>query len=615
MLVQQTSASASSILQLVVTLTAAPSDGSALVLAINGSDSQPSAVDGGGVAWTLASSSCQHECGSVWVGFGASSGGGTITITWSSTQAGAVAMVSEWRGLSAVGAAQSSDANGSLASTAAVPVVQTGELVFATAATHDMSAGPPSGGFVSLAGAADAAADIQVVGAYLLAGAAGSVATSWSMGNSDGWDTQIVSFLVSSPGTTSAGGGPIAGPDAGAQPDAGTAPDSSGPAPSAGWPPPLPSGALEYYVSPTGSDSATGSQAAPWRTIAHAASSISGGAKPVTIHVATGSYVLDSSTCISSYASGTAAAPITYVSDVRGGAKIDGNGACLRMWYQKGDYTNIWGFDFTGIMYAPSDCRGDGGSMIIGTESSGGHVDVGYNVFHDLPWGFAAAIDMEPWGSSGYTGAPTSVHNNVFHDIGNTAPGTSCGPENNYAMYIASGTGTQVYNNLIYNVGTIAIHCWHAATGVSIINNTIVKAGLGVLVGTGDDGYVVGADFEVSNNIVMNSSTYGIMAEANSPGSLSTSSVFLNNLVVGNQTDWYFNDRGVDTTLQAAGMTVTGTVTANPMFVSAGSGDYHLSPGSPAIDKGVSADAPAYDLDGYPRPSGPGFDIGAYEWH
>jgi hypothetical protein len=206
-----------------------------------------------------------------------------------------------------------------------------------------------------------------------------------------------------------------------------------------------------------------------------------------------------------------------------------------------------------------------------------------------------------------------SVHDNAFRNIG-TGSGTSCGPPNNYAMYIASGRDTHVYNNLMYNVGTIAIHCWHAADGVYIYNNTIVHADLAILVGTGDGGYVVGAYFDVSNNVITNSN-YGVFAEANSPGSLSTSSVFRNNLIFGNGTDWYFNDRGTSTTLQAAGMTVTGTITADPLFVSPSAGNYRPSSGSPAIDTGVSAGAPSHDLDGLPRPYGRAFDVGAYEWH
>ena len=50
------------------------------------------------------------------------------------------------------------------------------------------------------------------------------------------------------------------------------------------------------------------------------------------------------------------------------------------------------------------------------------------------------------------------------------------------------------------------------------------------------------------------------------------------------------------------------------LFANAASNDYHLSSTSPAIGAGTSTDAPATDLDGNSRPSGTGYDIGAYEY-
>lgn len=42
--------------------------------------------------------------------------------------------------------------------------------------------------------------------------------------------------------------------------------------------------------------------------------------------------------------------------------------------------------------------------------------------------------------------------------------------------------------------------------------------------------------------------------------------------------------------------------------------DLHLISNSPAIDLGISTNAPSEDFDGNPRPSGQGYDIGAYEY-
>ena len=55
-------------------------------------------------------------------------------------------------------------------------------------------------------------------------------------------------------------------------------------------------------------------------------------------------------------------------------------------------------------------------------------------------------------------------------------------------------------------------------------------------------------------------------------------------------------------------------IAADPLFTSPSTGDYHLIYGSPCIDSGTTAGAPAVDFEGEARPSGGGVDMGADEW-
>lgn len=52
---------------------------------------------------------------------------------------------------------------------------------------------------------------------------------------------------------------------------------------------------------------------------------------------------------------------------------------------------------------------------------------------------------------------------------------------------------------------------------------------------------------------------------------------------------------------------------ADPRFVDMGTGDLRLGEDSPARDMGTLEGAPAEDIDGQPRPAGPGVDLGAHQ--
>jgi hypothetical protein len=123
--------------------------------------------------------------------------------------------------------------------------------------------------------------------------------------------------------------------------------------------------------------------------------------------------------------------------------------------------------------------------------------------------------------------------------------------------------------------------------------------------------------FRSVNDTIADNAEYGLFLT----GTL-TSTAYLSNTILWNHI-WSFTRTQTMTytdrfTLEAdysniqGGWPGTGNWDVDPLF--AGSGDYHLQPSSPIIDRADAAVAPERDLDGVPRPVGAGVDIGAYEY-
>jgi hypothetical protein len=173
-------------------------------------------------------------------------------------------------------------------------------------------------------------------------------------------------------------------------------------------------------------------------------------------------------------------------------------------------------------------------------------------------------------------------------------------------MAIASEMGGLIehvtfMNNLIYNNldGGMAVGGWTAdgqtvasnpIHHINIINNTIYN-------NINSDGLYIAnpdvVDIKVHNNIIGKNDDSQIYIE-NTP----LSEVSLNANLVEGITGHYGE---------------VNQIVANPLFVDAKNGDFHLIFDSPAINKGISNSIVLHDFDNIKRPKNGLWDIGAYE--
>src|SRR3954453_16465556 len=323
------------------------------------------------------------------------------------------------------------------------------------------------------------------------------------------------------------------------------------------------------YVAPNGTDSNSGSQNSPFATIAAASRAAQPG---TTIHVAPGAYAGGFETT----ASGTASAPITYVSDVPNGAVIVGGGSATNPnqagWENEGNYVNIQGFEVDG---SGSQAR----SWAFGLYNGASHVTFQGNKVHDIMTDAGAYASLTSSGNGGagimmdsyYGGADANVTANVVYNIGPS------GTTSTLVHGIYQTEAGQVKSNVVHNVVGDGLTSWHNAKDISFINNTIDQVGgTGVLVGSNGSG--TGGGFVVENNIVSNAAN-GIYEE----GTTGSNNIYIDNLL--------YNISGTQLHLQN-GLTASGTISGNPVYVNAAAGNYQLGAGSPAINAGTSYRAP-----------------------
>ncbi len=381
----------------------------------------------------------------------------------------------------------------------------------------------------------------------------------------------------------------------------------------------------QYYVNASsGSDSNDGSQARPWKTIQHAASTLALGSGGTVVHVAPGTY----SSPITISKSGTASARIVFVSDTKWGAKIVNNN-----WQVLGSYIDVNGFDTTN--------PGDGGYAF---NVRGSNDRIVNNYMHDFNVNGCGQYGViTPGGSDNW------FIGNIIRHAGNYAVGANhC--VTLHGIY-SGGVRHIIQNNIISGITGWAIKSDCMTTTV-ISNNTVFNNGGGMdFSEVNDAGFCHIWDYNtVSNNIVVNNG-----ADAPNGGRFGlnfyhvtgTHNLVTNNLIYGNlPTNYAHHDVACTGGTPISGSDANGTAggcpSSNPKSDSGASvtftnfqsdtntapasnysaDNYQIKAGSNAIQNGstncaaspgVNPCIPDQDFLGVARLSRSTLDIGAYE--
>jgi parallel beta-helix repeat protein len=398
----------------------------------------------------------------------------------------------------------------------------------------------------------------------------------------------------------------------------------------------VPASATEYFVDLAGSNSAAGTAIAPWRTLQYAADRVGPGDR---VTVRPGNYVgfyLETS--------GTPAAPIEFFAE--SGALINQPNATTDdgINLEGASHIIIDGFNVTGMPRAGVRSVGFANNFAefvtvrnVEATNNGvwgiftGHVDdlliednrtsgsldehgIYVSNSGDRPiiqnntiWGnHGSGIHMNGDLSQGGDGIISGalVSGNIIYDNGANGSGINMDGVQN----------SLIENNLIYDNHSSGISLYQIDAGGPannnvVVNNTIQIAGDGRWALNVQDGSTGNKSF---NNILI--SDHATRGAIDVCGDCRSGFVSDYNVVIPKFTSDGTNYNLTQWRTATGNDTHSLVATAAALFVNPAAGDYHLLPTSPAREAGTATLAPAFDLDGIPRPIGATFDVGAYEF-
>lgn len=358
-----------------------------------------------------------------------------------------------------------------------------------------------------------------------------------------------------------------------------------------------------------------------------------------TVEIAAGTY----QEAVKPASSGTAGAPITYKNRAGDKVIIDGK----KSLYSTNGLVNLDGksyINMSGISVLNSPKHAIYGYQVsninldqieVGASSDGGIVFIGGTSGSNGNNVVISNSDIHNTNDKGTSAANEAisinningfeVKNNKVYNCGEEGIDAKYGATNgtihdNQAynnrgpnIYLDAATNTKVYNNIARNATNntkagimLAVESYASVKkldNIDIYNNQLINnQGSGIVFWKENSKYTI-SNVRIINNVMYGNSKNGInFASSGFTGT----NVIRNNIMTGNT--------GTAIGGSTTGFTLSNNLTSgNPLYVNPTTGDFHLQPGSPAIDTGSAALAPAFDFAGSARPQGAGYDMGVYE--
>jgi parallel beta-helix repeat protein len=368
--------------------------------------------------------------------------------------------------------------------------------------------------------------------------------------------------------------------------------------------------AADYFVTPSGSDSNSGSSASPWRTLQKAANTVAAGD---VVHVADGTY-----SGMHLTRSGTTAAPIVFKAE---GANVLVNARNATT----DDNINLEGASYVVIDgFVVEDAPRAGIRVVEATAvvirnnvvARSDHTGIltgwtpGIQIIDNISYG---AIAQHGIYVSNSRVSPDDVVVRGNECYGNGQAGIQL---NGDCWEGGDGiiSGAVIEDNLVHD------NNWKGFSLISVQNSVIRNNVIwdnGITAGAGGIHLVdqPNCSKPSDNNVVVNNTISEPRIAGIRISLSSTANVLFNNIVVASSSDYTIADEVGGNWIDASSNLLRTSSTG--LFVNFTGKDFHLADASAAVDAGLAsyqgASAPAIDREGDARPRGNGYDVGAYE--